>query len=78
MMRDPLEDDFPLGDGTADTSAQVDCPYCGEEIDLGLDPGGGDSQHYIEDCSVCCQPIQLHIEFAADGSAAVNAYRLDD
>jgi hypothetical protein len=77
-MHDPLEDEFPLGDGNADTETMVDCPYCGEAIEIGLDPGGGELQHYVEDCSVCCQPIQIRLEFTRAGSAIVNAHRLDD
>jgi hypothetical protein len=37
--------------------AQASCPHCGEAIDTFPDPGGGESQEYIEDCSVCCRPI---------------------
>ena len=29
-----LDRDFPLGDGTADTEALVDCPYCGEQVEI--------------------------------------------
>ena len=37
------------------------CPYCGEWIDLFIDEGGAAHQEYIEDCSVCCRPIQFHV-----------------
>ena len=37
--------------------AAVTCPHCGEPIDTFPDPGGGEEQEYIEDCSVCCRPI---------------------
>ncbi|HSL20874.1 MAG TPA: CPXCG motif-containing cysteine-rich protein [Vicinamibacterales bacterium] len=37
------------------------CPYCGEPIELYVDEGGGVAQHYIEDCSVCCRPIEIRI-----------------
>jgi hypothetical protein len=33
------------------------CPHCGEAIDTWPDPGGGEQQQYVEDCSVCCRPI---------------------
>ena len=36
-----LDEEFPLGDGTADTAAVVRCPYCGETVEIGLDPGSG-------------------------------------
>ncbi|MGI8497439.1 MAG: CPXCG motif-containing cysteine-rich protein [Gemmatimonadaceae bacterium] len=56
---DDLDAEFPLGDGTADVEATVHCPYCGEENVIGLDPGGGSSQEYVEDCQVCCQPWRV-------------------
>ena len=34
------------------------CPSCGETIELWLDLSI-DSQTYIEDCSVCCRPMQV-------------------
>ncbi|MFK2932193.1 CPXCG motif-containing cysteine-rich protein [Dyella agri] len=33
---------------------RIDCPYCGEVIELLLDESVAD-QCYIEDCAVCCQ-----------------------
>lgn len=39
---------------------EVDCPFCGEGITLLIDPSEA-RQTYIEDCSVCCHPIQLTI-----------------
>ncbi len=38
------------------------CPYCGEEFDTTADCSAGAQQDYVEDCPVCCQPIELHIE----------------
>ncbi len=40
--------------------AIVDCPFCGEPMSLLIDDMS-DNQSYIEDCSVCCRPIQLRI-----------------
>jgi hypothetical protein len=73
-----LERDFPLGDGTADTSSLVVCPYCGEENTVSLDPGSGEAQDYVEDCQVCCQPWRVTVEYGADGSAIVSAAALDE
>jgi Cysteine-rich CPXCG len=42
------------------------CPYCGEPIDSFVDPGGGERQEYIEDCSVCCRPIQFRAVWRED------------
>ena len=41
----------------------IDCPYCGESIDLVIDDSVG-NQQYVEDCSVCCRPI--NVDVAAD------------
>ncbi|MDT0686430.1 CPXCG motif-containing cysteine-rich protein [Autumnicola psychrophila] len=38
------------------------CPYCWEEISVLLDPSMR-RQTYIEDCEVCCNPIEFHVSF---------------
>ena len=38
----------------------ISCPYCGEQIDILVDPSITE-QSYIEDCQVCCRPIVLGI-----------------
>jgi hypothetical protein len=37
------------------------CPYCGEVIAIWIDPDGGEEQRYVEDCSVCCRPLEIHL-----------------
>lgn len=34
------------------------CPYCGAEISMLLDTSIR-RQNYVEDCEVCCQPIDV-------------------
>jgi len=41
------------------------CPYCFEEISMLLDISRDDSQSYIEDCEVCCRPIEISFTGAA-------------
>lgn len=72
-----LDEDFPLGDGTADTGATVTCPYCAESIEIVLDPGSGSVQSYVEDCEVCCNPWQLFVEYDAEGAAHVAVIPLE-
>lgn len=36
------------------------CPYCWEEISMLIDTSQR-HQSYIEDCEVCCNPIQLTV-----------------
>lgn len=63
--------DLPEDHATWDTEAEVTCPYCGETVTVGLDPGGGPDQTYVEDCQVCCQPWQLHVAYDTQGVAQV-------
>lgn len=37
---------------------RIHCPYCGEPMTIVLDLSAGD-QSYVEDCQVCCQPMQV-------------------
>ena len=74
----PLEDDFPLGDGVVDMEAEVQCPYCGEFVLIGLDPDGGPVSEYVEDCEVCCRPWQVRVEYTSAGHASVLLETLDD
>lgn len=41
------------------------CPYCWQRIVMVLDLSA-DAQDYVEDCEVCCRPIQLRV-VAEDG-----------
>ena len=42
-----------------DTQFFVTCPYCGEEIEIYLEPDVGG--RLIQDCEVCCNPWQLRV-----------------
>jgi len=37
------------------------CPHCWQDISMLLDPAY--SQTYVEDCEVCCNPIELTVGF---------------
>lgn len=65
-----------MGDGTADMEAEVRCPYCGEVVVVAVDPGGGATQRYVEDCQVCCQPWDVQVRYGADGDAQVSVQPL--
>ncbi len=56
----------------------VACPYCGESFETVLDLTAG-SASYIEDCQVCCQPIQFDLNVDPDGTlVALDVRRGDD
>ena len=44
----------------------VQCPFCGESFETAVDWSAG-AFRYIEDCYVCCQPIELAGEVNDDG-----------
>ncbi len=73
-----LDAEFPIGDGTAQTDATVYCPYCNETVEISIDPGGGQSQDYVEDCEVCCQPWAVRVQYNGDGSAEVSVTPLEE
>jgi hypothetical protein len=37
----------------------VSCPYCGEEVEIYLEPDV--TGRLIQDCEVCCNPWQLRV-----------------
>jgi len=60
-----------------DESILVTCPYCGEQIELEIDCTIS-HQEYIEDCQVCCQPINLRVTVSDEGQLQVEAHRDDE
>jgi hypothetical protein len=55
----------------------VQCPYCGERLETRVDLTT-DEPSYIEDCQVCCRPIEFGIERGEDGALlAVSVRRID-
>ncbi|MFI5250214.1 MAG: CPXCG motif-containing cysteine-rich protein [Gemmatimonadales bacterium] len=61
----------------ADEGAAIACPYCGAANEIALDPSGGRRQDYVEDCQVCCQPWNVHVQYRRDGTADVNVTAAD-
>lgn len=55
----------------------IQCPYCGELITLFIEPDS-QGQDYIEDCTVCCRPIELHLNLTDEGVTQLTAKRDDD
>ncbi len=78
-----LEPVIEPGDGdAAGESAErvqwrtVQCPYCGEAFDTVVDLSSG-STSYIEDCQVCCRPIELRLEVSQGTVASLQVGRSD-
>lgn len=52
------------------------CPYCWEEVSMLLDPSIS-SQTYIEDCEVCCNPIQISYVYEDDFLSSFEAIDIE-
>ena len=64
-------------DAGLDEFLVVACPYCGESYQTAIDLTAG-SATFIEDCQICCQPIEIEL-CLTDGGAVQSfaARRLD-
>jgi hypothetical protein len=49
----------------------VNCPYCGEAIEVLIDHQEVGHQH-IEDCQVCCKPIIFNVAVDSVGNLSVS------
>jgi hypothetical protein len=49
------------GDRSGTQFHLVQCPYCGESFETPIDTSSG-SARYVEDCQICCQPIEFDLE----------------
>ena len=58
-------------------NTSIQCPYCWETIDITIDDCG-EPQQYIEDCQVCCQPINFIVQFDNQGQLSCEVYRDDE
>jgi len=59
-----LDTSVSVDDGSAPGGVQfhwVQCPYCGEAFETQIDASSG-SARYVEDCQICCQPIEFSLE----------------
>ncbi|MCK8124429.1 CPXCG motif-containing cysteine-rich protein [Pseudoalteromonas sp. 2CM39R] len=59
------------------TEKKITCPYCGEQIDILLDPADV-NQQYIEDCQVCCKPINFLVFESIDEELSVTVSSDDE
>lgn len=53
-------------------TATVDCPFCGQSMELVLDTHLA-SQRFVTDCEVCCRPFEVTAECEAGDVLSVFA-----
>jgi hypothetical protein len=73
-----LEPVFEPGASTGELvqAVTISCPYCGEDFGSSVDLSSG-SCSYVEDCQVCCQPIDIAIEVSEGVLEGMHARRQD-
>lgn len=54
------------------------CPACGEAVTLLVDTTAGRRQTYVEDCWVCCRPMQVDVTVHALDEVDVEVRPSDD
>lgn len=55
----------------------IHCPYCGEPLSVLIDAQDAE-QEYIEDCQVCCRPINFSITQSINGDMTVHVRSEND
>ena len=55
----------------------IEYPYCGESIEVLID-STDTGQQYIEDCQVCCKPINFMVSENINGELDVSVYSDDE
>jgi hypothetical protein len=78
LQDDWLEDDDTDPDADLASAAWVYCPYCGEQVEVLVDPTGGAVQEYVEDCEICCNPWNVRVYLDDDGNADVSVTTQDE
>lgn len=63
-----------MADDELETSFNVMCPYCGEMVEIYLEPDLMGT--LVQDCEVCCRPWQVRVGYD-DGQRYVEVVRGD-
>lgn len=58
-------------------AVEVDCPYCGETISLDIDCSQSEAE-YVEDCQVCCRPMDVSVTVDEEGVPSVDVSSQDE
>ena len=74
---EPAIDSSPAEKGVSPDFVVVGCPYCGEPFETSADASAGPCK-YVEDCQVCCQPIEMELKVDENGDFDRLLVRRDD
>jgi len=54
--------------------ATLRCPWCGERFETLVDSSAGNAD-YVEDCPVCCRPIDMQLTVDGEDGIRLDAAR---
>lgn len=55
----------------------IRCPYCWENFSIFIEPSSEIGESYIEDCYVCCRPIEIYIASKDDNFIDIRVNRIE-
>lgn len=55
----------------------ITCPYCWESFSIFIEPSMETGESYVEDCYVCCRPIEIFIASRQDDAVDVRINRIE-
>ncbi len=53
------------------------CPYCWQNISMLIEPLSQTTK-YIEDCEICCRPINIEYVFSGSDLISFNAFSIEE
>ena len=55
----------------------ITCPYCRESFSIFIEPSSEVGESYIEDCYVCCRPIEIYVASKQDDFMEIRVNRIE-
>lgn len=55
----------------------ITCPYCWESFSIFIEPSSEVGESYIEDCYVCCRPIEIYVASKHDDFVEIRINRIE-
>lgn len=74
---EPVLEPDPNG-SPLEADRMIRCPHCAQSYEVRLDLSGGRSRSLIEDCAICCRPLQIDFRVSTTGALrGLRVSRLD-
>lgn len=55
----------------------ITCPYCWESFFIFIEPSSEVGESYVEDCYVCCRPIEIYVASKSDEMVDIRINRIE-